>query len=139
MNCTRAQEAILDGLDAVFGDASRDEVRTHLAGCEECRSFAERQRQLDAALQRCFPEARPGERFRSALERRLASERLWPEWLPDAGYLLGAGVATLACVLALPLPAASTWWIGGVTAGVGLFLQTIVAAWLEEQDQAHGA
>jgi hypothetical protein len=68
------------------------------------------------------------------LELWLAEERLWPEWLPELASLIGAALATAACVLLLPYPPSSTWWVGAAIAGTGLVLQTMVSSLFEEFD-----
>ena len=72
----------------------------------------------------------------AGFERRIG-ERLgaaWPEWLPELAYVLGAVLATFACVLVLPLPVANTWWIGGALAGFGLFVHSFLARALSRLD-----
>jgi anti-sigma factor RsiW len=134
MDCTRAQELALDELDADIADTERAELQRHLATCPACAAFGELQGRLDAELSRWLATTTVGPRFRRSLERRLAEERLWPEWLPDLASLLGAGLATAACVLLLPYPASRTWWLGLAIAGTGLVLQTIFSTILEELD-----
>ena len=134
MDCTRAQELALDELDAGIADTERAELQRHLATCPACAAFSELQGRLDAELSRWLAATTVGPRFQRSLERRLAEERLWPEWLPELASLLGAGLATAACVLLLPYPASRTWWLGPAIAGTGLVLQTIVSTILEDPD-----
>jgi anti-sigma factor RsiW len=133
MDCTRAQEAILDELDGLLEPTGRGELMRHLADCEACRAFAGLQRRLDAQLRTSLVELRVDERFRPALANRLGPEP-WPEWLPGVAYLVGAALATAASVFALPFPASSTWWIGGALAGLGFVVHSALASALSEQD-----
>ena len=55
MNCTQAQDLLLDDLDAPLVPAERREVMHHLDHCEPCRAFAAPQRQLDAELRDGVP------------------------------------------------------------------------------------
>jgi anti-sigma factor RsiW len=135
MDCTHAQDFLLDEVDGLLEPAARPELLRHLAGCESCRAFAGLQRQLDAELRKGIPALSLDARFRRALEPRLCKEP-WPEWLPDVAYLAGAAFATAATVVALPLPAASTWWIGGALAALGFVVHSVVASTFSDLDAA---
>jgi hypothetical protein len=76
--------------------------------------------------------------FRRALDVRLAAHQLWPEWLPELAYGVGAALATAATVPVLPFPASSTWWIGSVLAGLGLLVHSLVARALGELEAPEG-
>jgi hypothetical protein len=135
MDCTHAQELLLDEIDGQVEPAQRPELLRHVASCEACREFAGLQRQLDAELRKSFPAAGLDARFRPALERRLAREP-WPDWLPDVAYLAGAALATAATIVALPFPASTTWWIGGALAALGFVVHSILASAFSEMDAA---
>jgi anti-sigma factor RsiW len=127
MDCTQAQERLLDELDAPLEPAERHEVLRHLDDCERCGAFAALQRQLDAELRDGAPALVLDAGFRRRLGGRLAVRQPWPEWLPELAYVVGAALATAASVLALPFPVSSTWWIGGALAGLGLLVHSLVA------------
>jgi anti-sigma factor RsiW len=133
MDCTHAQELLLDEIDGQVEPAERPELLRHLAGCEACRAFAGLQRQLDAELRRSFSVEGLDARFRPALEKRLGKEP-WPDWLPDLAYLVGAALATAATIVALPFPASSTWWIGGALAALGFVAHSVLASAFSEPD-----
>ena len=136
MECIRAQDLVLDGLDGELDQAARDELRRHVDGCPRCQAFAALQQRLDASLR----EGVPGLALEAGFERRVG-ERLgaaWPEWLPELAYVVGAVLATFACVSALPLPVARTWWIGGALAGLGLFAHSFLARALTRLDAPEG-
>jgi len=135
MDCPHAQDLLLDEVDGLLEPAPRPELRRHLAGCESCRAFAELQRQLDVELRKGIPALSLDARFRRELEPRLRREP-WPEWLPEVAYLAGAALATAATVVALPLPAASTWWIGGALAALGFVVHSVLASAFSDLDAA---
>ena len=135
MDCTHAQDLLLDEIDGLLDPADRPDLQRHLAGCEVCRAFASVQRQLDAELRKSTPVVSLDARFRPALERRLGKEP-WPEWLPDVAYLLGAALATAATLVALPFPASRTWWIGGALAALGFVLHSVLASTFSDLDAA---
>ena len=134
MDCTEAQELLLDELDAPLEPAERREALHHLDGCEPCRAFAALQRQLDAELQVGVPVLVLDAGFRRRLDVHLAARQPWPEWLPELAYVVGAALATAASVLALPFPVSSTWWIGTALAGLGLLVHSLLARALCEPD-----
>jgi anti-sigma factor RsiW len=138
MDCTRAQELLLDELDAPLAPAERGDLLRHLEGCETCRAFAALQRQLDAELRDSAPVVVLEAGFRRALDVRLAARQHWPEWLPELAYGAGAALATAATVLVLPFPVSSTWWIGSALAGLGLFVHSLVARALCELEVPGG-
>jgi anti-sigma factor RsiW len=138
MDCTRAQELLLDELDAPLAPAERGDLLRHLEGCETCKAFAALQRQLDAALRDGAPVLVVEAGFRRALDVRLAAQPPWPEWLPELAYGVGAALATAATVPVLPFPASSTWWIGSVLAGLGLLVHSLVARALGELEAPEG-
>jgi hypothetical protein len=127
MDCTEAQERLLDELDAPLEPAERRELLSHLDDCERCRAFAALQCQLDAELRDGAPALVLDAGFRRRLGGRLAVRQPWPGWLPELAYVVGAALATAASVLALPFPVSSTWWIGGALAGLGLLVHSLVA------------
>lgn len=127
MDCTRAEDLLIERLDAPVAPADESELRHHLEGCDRCRAFAALQRQLDAELADGAPVLLLDERFRRAVEVRLAAQRRWPDWLPDLAYVVGGAFATAATILALPLPVSGTWWIGGALAGLGLVAHSLIA------------
>lgn len=135
MDCTQAQDRILDELD---GDpretVGRQDLQLHLAGCGSCRSFAALQRRLDAELREGILVPGPDPGFRRELYERLATRQPWPEWLPGLAYLVGAAAATIASVALLPFAVSSTWWIGGALAALGLVAHSVVASVLSELD-----
>lgn len=137
MDCTRAQDRVLDELDGLLEPTEQPELRRHLAGCEACRAFAGLQRQLDAELRKSVPVMTLDTRFRQGVEQRLGRQP-WPEWLPELAYLVGAALATVASVVALPFPASSTWWIGGTLAGLGLVVHSYLVSAFSELDAADG-
>ena len=137
MDCTHAQDRVLDELDGLLEPADRPELLRHLAGCEGCRAFAGLQQQLDTELRKSLRVVSLDARFRSALEQRLGREP-WPEWLPDVAYLIGAALATAATIVALPFPASSTWWIGGALAALGFVVHSVLASALSDLDAAGG-
>lgn len=132
MECTHAQELVLDGLDGELDEAARADLRRHVDGCPGCQSFATLQRRLDAALRVGAPALAPAAGFERRVGERLGAA--WPEWLPELAYVAGAALATCACVLALPFPVANTWWIGGALAGLGLFAHSFLARALDRLD-----
>jgi len=138
MDCTRAQELLLDELDAPLAPAERGDLRRHLEGCETCKAFAALQRQLDAELRDSAPVMVLEAGFRRALDVRLAAQQHWPEWLPELAYGVGAALATAATVLVLPFPVSSTWWIGSALAGLGLLVHSLVARALCELEVPEG-
>jgi hypothetical protein len=138
MDCTRAQELLLDEFDAPLAPAEQGDLRRHLEGCETCQAFAALQRELDAELRDTAPAMVLGAGFRRALDVRLAAQQHWPEWLPELAYGVGAALATAATVLVLPLPVASTWWIGSALAGLGLLMHSLVARALCELEVPGG-
>jgi anti-sigma factor RsiW len=135
MDCTHAQDLLLDEIDGPLEPAERPELLRHVASCETCREFAGMQRRLDAELRKSFPVAGLDARFRPALERRLGREP-WPDWLPDVAYLAGAALATAATIVALPFPASTTWWIGGALAALGFVVHSILASAFSDMDAA---
>lgn len=137
MDCNGAQDLALDEIDGRLEPSQRPELLRHLAGCEACREFANLQRRLDAELRTSLATPPLDGHFRPALGRRLRGEP-WPDWLPDLAYLLGAALATAATVLALPLPAASTWWIGAVLAGAGLVVHSVLARAFSDLEAVDG-
>ena len=68
MDCTQAQDRILDELDGLREAPGRQELQQHLAECEPCRSFAALQRRLDAELRESTPVLAPGSGFGKAGE-----------------------------------------------------------------------
>src|SRR4030042_6563009 len=124
MDCTQAQDLLLDEFDAPLEPAERREALHHLDDCEPRRAFAARQRQLDAELRDGVPALVLDAGFRRTLDVRLAVRQPWPEWLPELAYVVGAALATAASVLALPFPVSSTWWIGRALAGLGVFVHS---------------
>jgi anti-sigma factor RsiW len=136
MECTRAQDLVLDELDGEPDEAVRDELRRHLDSCPGCQAFAALQRRLDASLREGVPGLAPDAGFERRVGERLGAA--WPEWLPELAYVAGAVLATFACVLALPLPVAHTWWIGGALAGLGLFVHSLVAKAFSRLDALEG-
>jgi predicted anti-sigma-YlaC factor YlaD len=136
MDCTHAQDLVLDELDGALDAAVRHELRRHLEGCGSCTAFAALQRRLDAELRDSAPTVALDASFRRALNRRLAVQQPWPEWLPEAAYLLGAVLATGVTAAALPLPFSSTWWIGGALAAAGLLVHSLTASALSSLDSA---
>jgi len=138
MDCTQAQDLLLDELDAPLDPAERGELRRHLDGCEGCRAFATLQRRLDAELRDGAPVLALDAGFRPALDVRLTTEQRWPDWLPEIAYGVGAALATAATMLALPFPLSSTWWIGSALAGLGLLAHSLVAKAICELDVPGG-
>ena len=138
MDCTQAQDLLLDELDAPLDPAKRREALHHLDGCESCRAFAALQRRLDAELRDGVPALVLDAGFRRTLDVQLAARQPWPEWLPELAYVVGAALATAVSVLALPLPVSSTWWIGSALAGLGLLVHSLVARALCELDAPAG-
>jgi anti-sigma factor RsiW len=137
MDCTHAQDLLLDELDGRLGPTEDTELRRHVADCEPCRAFAGLQRQLDAELRKAVPLMTLDRRFRQGVEQRLGREP-WPDWLPELAYLVGAALATAATVVALPFPASSTWWIGRALAGLGLVVHSVLSSAFSELDAADG-
>ena len=138
MDCTQAQDLLLDELDAPLDPAARSGLRRHMDGCEGCRAFAALQRQLDAELRDGAPVLALDAGFRPALDVRLAVQQRWPDWLPEIAYVVGAALATAATMLALPFPLSSTWWIGSALAGLGLLAHSLVAKAICELDVPGG-
>jgi hypothetical protein len=136
MDCTQAQDLVLDELDDALEPRVQHELRRHLGGCGTCTAFATLQRRLDAELRDSAPTLALDGSFRLALNRRLAVQQPWPEWLPEAAYLLGAVLATGVSAVALPLPFSSTWWIGGALAAAGLLVHSLTASALSSLDSA---
>ena len=50
MSCEEIENKMLAWQENQLSPAHREEVETHLAGCADCRTFARRLQQLDAAL-----------------------------------------------------------------------------------------
>jgi len=138
MDCTQAQELLLDELNAPLEPAERREALNHLDECGRCRAFAALQRQLDVELRDGVPALVLDAGFRRRLDLRLAVRQPWPEWLPELAYVVGAALATVASVLALPFPVSSTWWIGSALAGLGLLVHSLVATALCGLDAPKG-
>lgn len=136
MECSRAQDLVLDELDGELDGAVRDDLRRHLDACPACQAFAALQRRLDADLREGVPVLAPPAGF----ERRVGERQgaAWPEWLPELAYVAGAVLATFACVLALPFPVANTWWIGSALAGLGLLVHSFLARALSRLDASEG-
>lgn len=131
MDCGRAQEAILDGLDEA---AWSGEVREHVAGCQACAAFASAQTSLDARLSRTLGTPQLSPRFRATLHARIAAER--PTWLrdalPDIFHFVSWGVATAAGALFLSLDPSLVLVTGAVTALSTYVLLTVVRSTFED-------
>jgi anti-sigma factor RsiW len=138
MDCTRAEDLLLEELDAPVAPAERGELLHHLEGCKRCRAFAALQRRLDAELADGAPVLLLDAGFRRTLDARLAVQQRWPEWLPELAYVVGGAFATVAAILALPFPVSGTWWIGSALAGLGLVAHSLVARAMCEMDVPGG-
>ena len=134
MTCQTAQELILENLDCRIDEEQQIRLETHIAECEECRSFWEAQRVLDAALAaHCVPpQLSPA--FRSKLAHRINGEkrRALQEWLPDLVHLGGGIVATTACFVWLPVAPTVVFTVGIALTFFSYVLQTMFRFWLED-------
>ena len=104
MDCTTAQERILERHDASAFDA---EVAAHLTGCAACAAFAATQTALDDRLSRMLVTPRLSPAFRRSLRRKIAAEEApwWRDTLPDIVHFSSWTAATIACVFFAPLDA----------------------------------
>jgi anti-sigma factor RsiW len=101
MGCAEAREAALDERRGREAPGSA-QLREHLASCEACRAFAERERALTDLLEAKLPRrAAP-----LSLLRRLAEQ--WPEPAPEPRRLWGFWGAGLAAAAACALVAVGT-------------------------------
>lgn len=129
MDCREAQEEILE----MFDRTPSPDVHDHLAACPACAAFLARQAALDRELSTALEPPALSAGFRASLRRRIADEtqRMWPEWLPDAVHLGSCGVATAVCAALLPVGAGPVLGIGlTVTAGTYV-LALAVRLWLD--------
>jgi anti-sigma factor RsiW len=134
MTCQTAQELILENLDCRIDEEQQIRLETHIAQCEECRSFWEAQRVLDAALAaHCVPP-QLSSAFRSKLAHKISGEKkqALQEWLPDLLHLGGGIVATTACFVWLPVAPTVVFTVGIALTFFSYVLQTMFRFWLED-------
>lgn len=107
MDCTRAQEEILESLiDARAADVWAL-VEAHMAGCAACTAFAKQQQALDRALAMHLVPPAVGPGFRARVRERARHETrvFWTDLLPDAVHFTSCGVVTVVALVLLPLSA----------------------------------
>ena len=140
MNCTEAEERILEALDSTPDAVRRDALEAHLAVCPGCRNFRETQLALDRALAECLAPPVPGPGFDArlmlAVKAGQASE-LW-DLAPDLLHLAGGAAVTLAAAWTLPFDRAMVLAAGGAATASSYALLAWVRTWLSELDERAG-
>ena len=128
MDCQEARESILESL------VKSIELENHLAACDDCASFFEFHRVLDARLAAVFPTVHLSPGFRTSLRQRLRrdAESAWPDFLPDLAHLAGCAVAIVLSILLLPWKPQTVALAGTAFACVTYFLQAVLRSSLEE-------
>ncbi len=71
MACKQFENQILDYLENQLATAERTKVAAHLAGCAECRAFAEQLERLDAQLTHAIKSPTLSSAFDAKLRQRL--------------------------------------------------------------------
>ena len=140
MNCTEAEERILEALDSALDAGRRDALEAHLDVCPGCRIFRETQLTLDRALAVRLAPPVPGPGFDARLMLAVRAGRageLW-ELAPDLLHLAGGAVVTLVAALALPFDRAVILATGGAATGLSYGLFAWARMWLNEMDGQAG-
>ena len=71
MSCQEIENSILDYQENQLSPAQREEVETHLAGCANCRLFARKLQELDAALSTSVKVPALSTEFNCRLQERI--------------------------------------------------------------------
>ena len=134
MNCTSAQDAILDALTARTADSA--EVAAHLATCSDCAIFAARQQALDARLAAVLIAPSLTASFRATLATRLRAERrrVWLDVAPDVVHFASCAVATAACAALAPANITAIVGIGATAASVAYVALATLRTSLDDAD-----
>jgi hypothetical protein len=137
MHCREAQEQILESLAETRPGAHTPELKTHLAGCETCRTFLDTQIRLDLRLRAAISAPALSPAFRASLANNVRREPLsvWPEYLPDVAHLVGCVCATALCSFMLPFPAGPVILAGLAFTLVTYFIQAVLGGSLETWEE----
>src|SRR5215472_8951906 len=132
MNCPEIQEKLLESFERLLVPEEKSRLEEHISKCPECARFAAEHARLDLLLREGIKAPHLGPGFRTGLRARMARQQReqWPEWLPDAAYLAGAGLAIGSCALLLPLPNSVVLKTGVLVAFVAYSLQTLLISLL---------
>lgn len=137
MDCSEAQEKILDSLAALRTGANSTDLDYHLGECDKCRRFLEIQQQLDLQLSLAISAPSLNPRFRQSVIENLLREPyfVWPEFLPDWAHFAGCTCATVLSIWILPFSAGSVLSAGLVFTLVTYFLQSVLRGSLETWEE----
>jgi anti-sigma factor RsiW len=79
MACEEFENQIADYVENQLPPADRSRITTHLAGCADCRAFAQQLEQLDAKLARALKAPVLPESFKTSLQRRIQTTAVLSE------------------------------------------------------------
>jgi anti-sigma factor RsiW len=102
MKCTRPEEILIEYCAGTLSSETAAELKSHISGCPECRSFTQSQQQVWAALDQWETEPISSD-FNGRIYKRIAETerpspwRGWLAWRP----VLGVAAACAAVVIAL--------------------------------------
>jgi hypothetical protein len=133
MECTEAQERILESLESPLAHAQQAQLMSHIAVCPACRSFHELQEHIDRRLAAALPPATLNTAWRVSLIRTIRREPLsaWPDFLPDLAHLAGCGVGVVGSSLLLPWDLRTVLLSGTAFTVLTFFLQAIVRSYTD--------
>lgn len=136
MNCTQAQNEILEAFDETRPTQVRREVDAHLETCVRCAAFLARQRTLDAHLTSVLRAPDPSPAFRARLRSRIDREPLRPrsDALPDVVHLTSCGLSTLLVSALMPFDPALTIAIGATVTVLTYALLTFARSSFEDAE-----
>ncbi len=126
MPCTEYEDLILEYCEGALGADGLRRMEAHLAGCPECRSFLELQREIDHALARVVGKPALSPAFRQNLMRRVEAEsRARLCWVPVVldviGYSSVAAIGGIVLSVVVP-PGYASWVAVAAYAAAGVWL-----------------
>jgi hypothetical protein len=133
MDCTEAQESILESLISPVTDEQRLRLTRHIAACLSCRGFQEVQREIDKRLTEALPSTGLSAGWRDSLKRKVRGDPLsaWPDFLPDVAHLIGCAIGITLSLELVPWHP-RTILLAGITFTVFTYiLQAVLRSYIE--------
>jgi hypothetical protein len=132
MDCTEAQEQILESFEAPLPPAQHAQLVTHIANCPGCRRFYEVQQQIDRRLQTALQSATANANWHASVHRAIRRDAMaaWPDFLPDVAHLAGCAAGVAASFLLLPWHSRTILLAGAAFTLLTFFLQAVLRSYL---------